>query len=102
MMTLDEIKQVMHFFNNEQKDAIFCDENCVVTAGAGSGKTSVLTYRFFRLVATGKAEVDEILTLTFTKAAAAQMYERIYTLFVSYSDDEYMKRAVGKICLDDY
>ena len=95
-MTLDEIKQVMHFFNNEQKDAIFCDENCVVTAGAGSGKTSVLTYRFFRLVATGKAEVDEILTLTFTKAAAAQMYERIYTLFVSYSDDEYMKGQLEK------
>ncbi len=95
-MTLDEIKQVMHFFNAEQKDAIFCDENCVVTAGAGSGKTSVLTYRFFRLVATGKAEVDQILTLTFTKAAAAQMYERIYTLFVSHGNDEYMKEQLEK------
>lgn len=95
-MTKEAIQQVIHFFNEEQKDAILCDTNCVVTAGAGSGKTSVLTYRFFRLVASGNAQVDEILTLTFTKAAAAEMYERIYTLFVAHSSDEYMKEQLEK------
>ncbi len=75
------------FFNDDQKEAVFCDANCVVTAGAGSGKTSVLTYRFFRLVAQMKADVDQILTLTFTKAAANEMYERIYALLSSFKDD---------------
>lgn len=96
MMNNTEIEQVIHFFNPEQKEAILCDTNCVVTAGAGSGKTSVLTYRFFYLVASNKAQVDEILTLTFTKAAAAEMYERIYTLFVNHSSDEYMKEQLEK------
>ncbi len=75
-------------FNNEQADAVRVLKNCVVKAGAGSGKTWVLTYRFFHLVATGRAHVDEILTLTFTKAAAAEMYERIQKIFTQYSDDE--------------
>jgi ATP-dependent exoDNAse (exonuclease V) beta subunit len=87
MIESQQLIQQTDFFNQDQREAIFCDTNCVVTAGAGSGKTSVLTYRFFRLVAQQKADVDQILTLTFTKAAAAQMYDRIYTLFSTYKDD---------------
>jgi len=74
-------------FNPEQSQAVQTLQNCVVKAGAGSGKTRVLTYRFFYLVATGRAHVDEILTLTFTKAAAAEMYERIQRIFVEHSHD---------------
>jgi ATP-dependent exoDNAse (exonuclease V) beta subunit len=47
-------------------------------AGAGAGKTSVLAERYVWLVKNKKARVDEILTLTFTKKAAAEMYEKIY------------------------
>lgn len=53
-------------------------DNIVVAAGAGSGKTQVLAARFAFLVVTGAATVDQILTLTFTKKAAAEMYQRIY------------------------
>ncbi len=74
-------------FNEEQAQAVQTMQNCVVKAGAGSGKTRVLTYRFFYLVATGKASVDEILTLTFTKAAAAEMFERIQRIFSDFSHD---------------
>jgi ATP-dependent helicase/nuclease subunit A len=64
--------------NKEQLTAIQCDTNTVVAAGAGSGKTTVLAGRFARLVTEKKYPVDRILTLTFTRKAAAQMYRRIH------------------------
>lgn len=66
--------------SDEQMAAISSDTSTVVSAGAGSGKTTVLSLRFVRLVLEGKAHADEILTLTFTKKAAAEMYERIHSL----------------------
>jgi DNA helicase II / ATP-dependent DNA helicase PcrA len=49
----------------------------LVVAGAGTGKTSVLTNRIARLVDGGYARPDEILALTYTKNAAAEMRERV-------------------------
>lgn len=66
--------------NEEQLAAVFSDKNTVVSAGAGSGKTSVLSVRFLRLLLEGKAKSDEILTLTFTRKAAMEMGERIRKL----------------------
>lgn len=66
--------------NSEQQCAVSVEKNAVVTAGAGSGKTTVLALRFLRLIREERAKVDEILTLTFTRKAAAEMYERIYRL----------------------
>ncbi len=54
------------------------DTNVVVTAGAGSGKTTVLAERYVRLICERGISVDSILTLTFTRKAAAEMYSRIY------------------------
>ncbi len=64
--------------DDDQRRAVYADSSAVVSAGAGSGKTTVLSQRFVQLVTSGKAAVDEILTLTFTRKAAAEMYERIY------------------------
>ncbi len=61
-----------------QQKAIDIDINAVVSAGAGSGKTSVLSQRFVHLVTDKKYKVEEILTLTFTKKATVEMYGRIY------------------------
>ena len=72
----------------EQLAAVESDVATVVSAGAGSGKTTVLSYRFLRLIMEEKAKVDEILTLTFTKKAASEMHERIYSLLKSVSEDE--------------
>ena len=63
-----------------QMEVVESDVATVVSAGAGSGKTTVLSYRFLRLVMEKKASADEILTLTFTKKAAAEMHGRIYSL----------------------
>ncbi len=64
----------------EQMATIMSDTATVVSAGAGSGKTTVLSLRFVRLILSGKVHADEILTLTFTKKAAAEMYGRIYSI----------------------
>ncbi len=60
----------------KQQEAIRTDRTAVVSAGAGSGKTMVLTERYVRLITEG-ADVEGILTLTFTRKAAAEMRERI-------------------------
>lgn len=67
--------------NEEQRASIYSASNTVVSAGAGSGKTTVLSYRFLRLVLDG-CPVDRILTLTFTRKAALEMKERIYNRLV--------------------
>ena len=56
----------------EQRAAVDADRAAIVSAGAGSGKTTVLSLRFARLVMEHKAHADEILTLTFTRKAAAE------------------------------
>lgn len=52
----------------------------LVVAGAGTGKTSVLTNRLARLVREGHAQPSEILALTYTRNAAAEMRDRVKTL----------------------
>ncbi len=61
-----------------QAAAYNADRNAVVSAGAGSGKTTVLAERYVRLVTERGLDVDSILTLTFSRKAAAEMYGRIY------------------------
>jgi len=89
--------------NNEQQAAAFCDENAVVSAGAGSGKTMVLANRFAWLLTEKGYNVDEILTLTFTKKAAAQMFRRIHSLLTEIAEGENgTKAARARKALDNF
>ena len=65
-------------FDEQQAEAIRVEGNAVVMAGAGSGKTAVISERYCRLLEKADTGVDRILALTFTQKAAAEMYERIY------------------------
>jgi len=88
--------------NEEQKKAAFCTENAVVAAGAGSGKTFVLANRFVWLLTEKNYKVDEILTLTFTKKAASQMFRRIHSLISEIAAGEGIKAQRAKQALDNF
>ncbi|MCR4837440.1 MAG: helicase-exonuclease AddAB subunit AddA [Eubacterium sp.] len=67
-------------WNDKQRkvlDSIALDRNILVSAAAGSGKTAVLVERIVNSVAEGRCGIDEVLVVTFTKAAAAQMKGKI-------------------------
>lgn len=64
--------------NIEQKEAVgFGDGPLLIIAGAGTGKTTVVTERIKYLINSGKALPSEILALTFTEKAAREMEERV-------------------------
>ncbi len=78
-------KMLKEILDEQQIKAVQIDKNAVVAAGAGSGKTRVLAFRFAYLVAVRKIPVDKILTLTFTDKAASEMYGRIYATLKNLS-----------------
>ena len=65
-------------WNEQQRRAVeLRDQNILVSASAGSGKTTVLVGRLMDLVLKDRIRVDQILAMTFTEAAANEMKKRL-------------------------
>lgn len=72
---------IVEGLTDAQRDAVtHCEGPLLIVAGAGTGKTTVVTRRIAWLVASRRARPEEILALTFTDKAAREMEERVDTL----------------------
>lgn len=84
-------------WTKEQEKAINKEGKILVSAAAGSGKTAVLVERIIRTVIDKKVDIDRILVVTFTKAAASEMKERIVKSInnsLEKSDDPYLRKQL--------
>src|SRR5687767_3256225 len=81
---------ILDGLNQGQREAVTHDTGpLLIVAGAGTGKTTVITRRIAHLIAQGKARPEEVLALTFTDKAAAEMEARVDELVpYGYADVE--------------
>ena len=75
---MNNIDNLIQNLNKEQKEAVLNTEGPnLIVAGAGSGKTIVLTTRLIHIIKQKKAWANQVLCVTFTNKAAKEMQNRV-------------------------
>lgn len=83
-MTIEQLHKPLHPLIASQREAVVPADNIWLSASAGTGKTQVLTARVIRLLLEEHVDPENLLCITFTKAGAAEMAERINQLLASW------------------
>lgn len=78
----------MNFTSEQQRVIDERGKNILVSASAGSGKTAVLVARIMKKICEENVDIDKLLIVTFTNAAAAEMRERIHNALMERIDEE--------------
>ncbi|MDO4627315.1 MAG: DNA helicase II [Pasteurellaceae bacterium] len=93
---MTDISELLDGLNEKQREAVAAPlGNYLVLAGAGSGKTRVLTHRVAWLIAVEQQSEGSIMAVTFTNKAAAEMRHRIEYTLAQYSSQRLFGMWVG-------
>ncbi|WP_290773386.1 helicase-exonuclease AddAB subunit AddA [Anaerofustis sp.] len=92
----------MEWTESQQNAITTNDKNLLISAGAGCGKTAILTNRIIRLMLEEKKDIDKFLVVTFTNAAASGMKEKIRKLLYneikkSNSDKKFLFEQISNL-----
>ncbi|OOF65708.1 DNA helicase II [Rodentibacter sp. Ppn85] len=91
-----DISELLDGLNDKQREAVAAPlDNCLVLAGAGSGKTRVLTHRIAWLMAVENISEGSIMAVTFTNKAAAEMRHRIQETLAKHSQNSLFGMWIG-------
>ncbi|OOF56737.1 DNA helicase II [Rodentibacter genomosp. 2] len=93
---MTDISELLDGLNDKQREAVGAPlDNCLVLAGAGSGKTRVLTHRIAWLMAVENISEGSIMAVTFTNKAAAEMRHRIQETLAKHSQHSLFGMWIG-------
>ena len=96
---MNNINKLIEKLNKEQKEAVLNTEGPnLIVAGAGSGKTKVLTSRIAHIIKEKKAFPNQILSVTFTNKAAKEMKERVEDLIGPQFSQGLMLGTFHSVC----
>lgn len=86
---------------NEKQSSVVetLDDNILLLASAGTGKTNTLAYRILNILEKSKCKAEEILCITFTNKACKEMKERIENL-LEYNENKIVIRTFHSFCYD--
>lgn len=92
---MSKIEESLSVLNDKQKEAVDAtEERILVIAGAGSGKTSVLTTKIAKLIRLDNVNPASIMAVTFTNKAAGEIKERIEKIV---NDDDYKHISLNSL-----